>query len=182
PSRPTPTTTRSASRAAACPCSSCSRTCCWPTSSASRPCSTRRPATARTMARTTWTTAPAAPGRSEARHEIQHLSAKRHRYDARTPVSGETGQRRPLRPAEVPDLREADRKAAVVLLATGGSRCVPGPHRLRRPAAPRAAHLPQQPEVPDPAGLHPGPQPQRGAAAPGVAAGAGNLDRDLGLL
>src|SRR5690606_6316364 len=182
-SRPTPTTIRSASKAAVCPCNSCSRICCWPTSWASRPSTTRTPETARTMARMTSTTAvPAAPARFETDDEIQHLSATPEQPAARTDVPRPAGQRGALRPAEVPDLRKADREAAVVLLAPRGSRRVPGSHRLLRPAGARAAHLPEQPEVPDAARLHPGPQPQRGAAAAGVAAGAGNLDRDLGVL
>src|SRR5690606_14242447 len=127
----------------------------------------------RTTPTVNWkTTAPVVPARSERRvhHELQHFPEVRQPPAEGTDVLRSAGQCRSLRSTEVPDLRKPDREAAVVLLAARGSRYFARPHRLPTASGTREAHLHQQPEVPDAAGFDPGPQPQRGLPAPGVAA------------
>src|SRR5690606_5409216 len=74
--------------------------------------------------------------RGQHENEIQYLFPDRQQPDGRADVLRPAGQRGALRPTEIPDLREVDREATVVLLAPGGSGCVPGPHRLPQPAGP----------------------------------------------
>src|SRR5690606_28791101 len=68
--------------------------------------------------------------RGQHENEIQYLFPDRQQPDGRADVLRPAGQRGALRPTEIPDLREVDREATVVLLAPGGSGCVTGPHRL----------------------------------------------------